>query len=96
MGFDGNVPNDNFKILAADHVERGINLSSNEGQRALDPLLIGVDLLIVDNLSTLSTFEAASPRRRRSAHPSCRGERSPAGHIATRRRLGHGYRAATP
>jgi putative DNA primase/helicase len=61
IGFDGNIPNENFRILAADHAERGINLSSDEGQRSLDPLLVGVDLLIVDNLSTLSTSsESAS------------------------------------
>jgi putative DNA primase/helicase len=49
------IPNDGFRILAADHVESGINLGSEEGQRALDPLLDDVDLLILDNLSTLCT-----------------------------------------
>jgi putative DNA primase/helicase len=40
-------------VLAADHTERGINLSSSEGQQELERHLDGVDLLILDNLSTL-------------------------------------------
>jgi putative DNA primase/helicase len=40
-------------VLAADHTERGINLSSAEGQQELERHLDGVDLLILDNLSTL-------------------------------------------
>jgi putative DNA primase/helicase len=57
----GDIPNENFKILAADYVERGINLSSDEGQRSLESLLDDVDLLILDNLSTLCTSsESAS------------------------------------
>jgi putative DNA primase/helicase len=47
------IPNDRFRLLAADNIENGINLSDAEGQRALDPLLNDVDLLILDNLSTL-------------------------------------------
>jgi len=47
------IPNDGFRLLAADNVENGINLSDEEGQRTLDPLLNDVDLLILDNLSTL-------------------------------------------
>ncbi len=56
------IPNDGFRILAADNTEAGINLSSNEGQKALEPHLAGIDLLILDNLSTLlaSGSEAAS------------------------------------
>ena len=42
-------------FLAADHVENGINLGSEDGQRALELLLNDVDLLILDNLSTLCT-----------------------------------------
>ena len=42
-------------ILAADNSEAGINLGSIEGQQALEPHLDGVDLLILDNLSTLMT-----------------------------------------
>jgi putative DNA primase/helicase len=55
LGLSGEVYNAGFQILAADHVECGINLGSEEGQRALDPLLDDVDLLILDNLSTLCT-----------------------------------------
>jgi putative DNA primase/helicase len=55
LGLSGEVLNAGFRILAADHVECGINLGSEEGQRALDPLLDDVDLLILDNLSTLCT-----------------------------------------
>ena len=61
-GLDVAVPNNNFQILAADDTELGINLSSEEGQRALEDQLEGVDLLIIDNLSTLlaSGSEGAS------------------------------------
>jgi putative DNA primase/helicase len=55
MGFSDAIPNDGFRILAADQIESGINLGSDEGQRSLDPLLHDVDLLILDNLSTLCT-----------------------------------------
>jgi putative DNA primase/helicase len=55
MGFSDGIPNDGFRILAADQIESGINLGSDEGQRSLDPLLHDVDLLILDNLSTLCT-----------------------------------------
>lgn len=56
------VPNENFRILAADQTESGIKLGEADGQRALEALLDGVDLLILDNLSTLCTTgsEAAS------------------------------------
>jgi putative DNA primase/helicase len=59
-GFGGDILNDAFRILAADQVDRGINLSSAEGQRSLDPLLKDIDLLILDNLSTLATTTAES------------------------------------
>jgi putative DNA primase/helicase len=61
-GFGRDIPNDGFRILAADNVEGGINLSTEEGQQALEPLLEGIDLLILDNLSTLlpSRSESAS------------------------------------
>ena len=49
------VPNENFRILAADQIERGINLSNPEDQEALEKHLDGIDLLILDNLSTLTT-----------------------------------------
>jgi putative DNA primase/helicase len=56
------IPNDGFRVLAADHAERGINLSNQEGQQELERHLDGVDLLILDNLSTLlaSGSEGAS------------------------------------
>ena len=56
------IPNDGFRILAADQIDGGINLSSEDGQRSLEPLLKDVDLLILDNLSTLcaATSESAS------------------------------------
>jgi putative DNA primase/helicase len=47
------IPNDGFRVLAADHTEQGINLSSGEGQQELEQHLDGTDLLILDNLSTL-------------------------------------------
>jgi putative DNA primase/helicase len=61
-GFDNEIPNDAFRILAADQIEGGINLSSGEGQKSIDPLLKDIDLLILDNLSTLAstTSESAS------------------------------------
>ena len=42
-------------IFAADNSEVGINFGSIEGQQALEPHFDGVDLLILDNLSTLMT-----------------------------------------
>jgi putative DNA primase/helicase len=47
------IPNEGFRILAADNVDGGINLGSDE--RSLEPLLSDTDLLILDNLSTLCT-----------------------------------------
>ena len=49
------VPNDRFRVLAADHTENGLSIGSEEGQRSLYPLLTGVDLVILDNLSSLCT-----------------------------------------
>ena len=49
----GEIPNDGFKLLAADNVDGGLNLGTEDGQRGIEPLLDGVDLLILDNLSTL-------------------------------------------
>jgi putative DNA primase/helicase len=59
-GYGGDIPNDGFRILAADNVEGGINLSLEEGQQALEPLLGDIDLLILDNLSTLLTSRSES------------------------------------
>jgi putative DNA primase/helicase len=55
LGAGSEVPNNNLQILAADNSERGINLGNIECQRALEQHLEGVDLLILDNISTLMT-----------------------------------------
>jgi putative DNA primase/helicase len=55
FGLDCEIPNDGFRILAADQVEGGINLGTEEGQQSLEPSLEDIDLLILDNLSTLCT-----------------------------------------
>jgi putative DNA primase/helicase len=59
-GFARDIPNDAFRILAADQIECGINLSTREGQQSLDPLLKDIDLVILDNLSTLATTTSES------------------------------------
>jgi putative DNA primase/helicase len=53
VGFGREIPDDAFRILAADHTEGGINLATPEGQAGIELLLEGVDLVILDNLSTL-------------------------------------------
>jgi putative DNA primase/helicase len=62
VGLGCEIPNDAFRILAADHTERGINLASQQGQTGIDRVLDRTDLLILDNLSTLfpSGGESAS------------------------------------
>ena len=82
-GLGAVVPNDGFRLLAADNTENGLSIGSEEGQGAIDPLLSGVDLVIFDNLSTLCTngSESASDawvpmqnwllKLRRRASPSC-------------------------
>ena len=54
-GLGADIPNDGFRILAADNTENGLSIGSEVGQGAIDPLLGGVDLLILDNLSPLCT-----------------------------------------
>ncbi len=54
-GLGAVIPNDGFRVLAADSTEHGLSIGSEEGQRAIDPLLGSVDLVIFDNLSTLCT-----------------------------------------
>jgi AAA domain len=51
----GGIANDAFQLLAADHIESGIDLSCEEGQQSVESLLRETDLLILDNLSTLSS-----------------------------------------
>jgi putative DNA primase/helicase len=60
VGCGSEIPNDGFRILAADHTESGISLGTEAGQGMLDPLLKDVDLLILDNLSTLVTTGSES------------------------------------
>jgi putative DNA primase/helicase len=60
VGFGAEIPNDGFRILAADHTENGISLGSEDGQNAIEPLLGDIDLLILDNLSTLCTTGSES------------------------------------
>jgi len=59
-GLNGEIPNDGFRILAADHTDDGFSLGSETGQLSLEPLLENVDLLILDNLSTLCTTGSES------------------------------------
>jgi putative DNA primase/helicase len=59
-GLGVGIPNDGFRILAADQTENGISLGSETGQHAIEPLLHDVDLLILDNLSTLCTAGSES------------------------------------
>lgn len=50
----GADPGDNLQIVAADLQDRPMpNLAGSDGQKALDDHLDGVDLLILDNVSTL-------------------------------------------
>jgi putative DNA primase/helicase len=51
-GLGVNIANDHFRLLAADHTDVP-DLATQAGQRMLDPLLDGVDLLVIDNVSTL-------------------------------------------
>jgi putative DNA primase/helicase len=60
LGLSEGIPNDGFRISAADQIESGINLCSEEGQRSLESLLPDIDLLILDNLSTLCTSGSES------------------------------------
>jgi putative DNA primase/helicase len=59
-GLANPIPNDGFKVLAADSLDQGINLGASEGQEALSELLHDIDLLILDNLSTLCTTGSES------------------------------------
>ena len=47
---------EDFQILAADYFDHGLpNLATKEGQAAIEPLLAGISLIVIDNLSTLAT-----------------------------------------
>jgi putative DNA primase/helicase len=55
-GSDAEALPENFLILAADAFENGLpNLAAAAGQAAIEPLLDGVALLVVDNISTLAS-----------------------------------------
>ena len=56
-GSEAEAAPDYFRILAADYFEAGglPNLATKAGQTAIDHLLDGVALLVIDNLSTLAT-----------------------------------------
>jgi hypothetical protein len=54
------IPNDGFRVLAAEEAEGGIHLSNEEAQQALKPSLDNLDLLILDNLSTLCSSQKES------------------------------------
>jgi len=50
----GRADPDNFRLLAADFHPNGLpNLATAEGQAVLEPALEGVELIVLDNLSTL-------------------------------------------
>jgi AAA domain len=49
----GSIANDGFRLLAADYIESGIDLSSEKGQQSVEVLLPETDFLILDNLSTV-------------------------------------------
>ena len=53
VGLGCEIPNESFRILAADQTERGIDLANPQDQAAIEALLDGIDLVILDNLSTL-------------------------------------------
>ncbi len=61
-GFGAIIPNDGFRVLAADSTENGLSIGGEDGQRAIDPLLQDLDLVIFDNLSTLCTNGSESAR----------------------------------
>jgi putative DNA primase/helicase len=59
-GLGVGIPNNGFRVLAADQTENGISLGAEAGQKSLEPLLTNVDFLILDNLSTLCTAGSES------------------------------------
>ena len=49
-------PVEDIKIISPDLQEKALNLSNYEHQYQLEPFLDGVDLIVVDNLSTLCKY----------------------------------------
>src|SRR5215203_3097683 len=60
IGLGAENQNGGFQILVADQTESGINLVSPAVQKEIDPLLKNIDLLVLDNLSTLCTTGSES------------------------------------
>jgi putative DNA primase/helicase len=53
-GFEREAPSDNFRMLSADLIERGLpDLATPEGQRVFDGAIGDAELIILDNISTL-------------------------------------------
>jgi putative DNA primase/helicase len=52
---DKQPENDFFRLVNPDQQKRSFNLATEEGRRRLEPLLDEVDLVIVDNISTLAS-----------------------------------------
>jgi putative DNA primase/helicase len=48
------INNDTFSVLAADATDQGICISTEQGQRQIEKMLVGKDLVVFDNLSTLT------------------------------------------
>lgn len=58
VGPDQQAAPETFRLLAADHHDGGLpNLAMPDGQRAIEPLLDGVELVVLDNLSTLTSVD---------------------------------------
>ena len=90
------IPNNAFRILAADQIEGGINLSAVEGQRSLDPLLKDIDLLkrercLGPDSKLVAKVAAKGPVC--VAGASCRNEWAAKRHIAAGGCLGYGDRS---
>ena len=52
---DKEPPPDYFQLVNPDMQERGFNLATEDGRKRLEPLLDGIGLVIVDNISTLAS-----------------------------------------
>lgn len=53
-----NIPSDNLKILnVTSHKDFSLDLATKEDQQALENHLEGIDLLVIDNLSTLTSVK---------------------------------------
>jgi hypothetical protein len=59
-GAENEPPAENLRLLAADYQEWMPDLSTHEGQAALEPFLDGTEFVVLDNLSTLVRCEGES------------------------------------